>query len=91
MVPKCLPPTSDWVPRLVSSAQIAVLYAQEPLKTVTRRVAQISFPRTGWFDPLATLYLEFEDRSRQALWESTHAIFISGEQRVSDPELSQFW
>uniref|UniRef100_A0AAV1U5G8 Uncharacterized protein n=1 Tax=Peronospora matthiolae TaxID=2874970 RepID=A0AAV1U5G8_9STRA len=91
MAPKCPPPTSEWTPLLACSAQIAALYAQEPWETATRRIAPISFPRTGWFDQLASLYLESEDRNRQALWESTHAIFLSSELRVSDPEPDQFW
>ena len=88
---KTPPPITEWSPRLTCSAQITAIYAQKPWETATRRIVPISFPRTGWFDQLATLYLEFEDRNRQALWESTHAIFLSGEQRASDPELDQFW
>uniref|UniRef100_A0AAV1TS99 Uncharacterized protein n=1 Tax=Peronospora matthiolae TaxID=2874970 RepID=A0AAV1TS99_9STRA len=87
MAPKWPPPTSEWKPRLACSDQITALSAQEPWETATRRIASISFPRTGWFDYLASLYLEFEDRNRQALGESTHTIFISIEQRVSIPEL----
>ena len=90
-VSKCPPPASEWTPRLVCSTQIAALYAQAPWEMATRRIAPISFPRTGWYDQLASLYLEFEDRNRQALWESTHAIFLSSEQRASDPELDQLW
>ena len=54
-VSKCPPPTSEWVPRLGCQAQIAALYAQEPWKTATRRIAPISFPRTGWLYQLASL------------------------------------
>uniref|UniRef100_A0AAV1TAB5 Uncharacterized protein n=1 Tax=Peronospora matthiolae TaxID=2874970 RepID=A0AAV1TAB5_9STRA len=77
MAPKWPPPISEWTPRLACSVQIASLYAQEPWETATRRIASISFPRTGWFYQLTSLYLEFEDRNRQALRESTHAIFFS--------------
>uniref|UniRef100_A0AAV1VCE8 Uncharacterized protein n=1 Tax=Peronospora matthiolae TaxID=2874970 RepID=A0AAV1VCE8_9STRA len=61
MVSKCPPPTSKWTPRLACSAQIAAVYAQEPLETATRRIAPISFSRIGWFDQLASLYLESKD------------------------------
>uniref|UniRef100_A0AAV1U6X4 Uncharacterized protein n=1 Tax=Peronospora matthiolae TaxID=2874970 RepID=A0AAV1U6X4_9STRA len=64
MVAKCPPSTSEWTFRLACSAQIAALHVQKPWETATRWIAPISFPRTGWFDQLASLYLEFEDRNR---------------------------
>ena len=88
---KIPPSPSEWTSRLVSPAQIAALYAQEHQEKVARRIISVSFPSTGWVDQLATLYLEFEDRKRQSLCESTHAVFITREQRASDPELAQIW
>ena len=92
-IPACKnpPPASEWTPRLASPNQILALYAQQPWEAATRQITPISFPRIGWFDQLATLYLEFEDRNRQTSWESTHAIFFSGEERASDPELDKLW
>lgn len=82
------PPESDWIPRLVSPAQVLALYQQEPWNQYRSQVVPVSFRATGWFAELASLYLVFEARHRQALWEASHALFLSLDQRERDPDLA---
>ena len=58
---------ADWAPGLVSISQIEGLYALELCEMAFPQIAPISFRRVEWFDQLATLYQDYEDRSRQYL------------------------
>ena len=81
---------SAWIPRLITPAQVTAIYDQKPWNVTRRPIAPISFPLTGWFNELADIYLEYEDRHRQALWEAIHFLYISRELRKEYPELAQF-
>ena len=50
-------------PGLVSITHIETLYASEPWKSAFTQIKPVSFRRVRWFDQLATLYQEYEDRS----------------------------
>ena len=61
------PPKSEWIPRLVTSAQVSALYQQEPRNHYPSQVTPVSFHETGWLAELASAYRDFETRHRQAL------------------------
>ena len=84
------PPESEWSARLITSAQIATLYRQEPWKALKVKIAPVSFAPVGWFRQLLDIYYTFEDRYLQTLWESTHTLPISTADRVSDPGLALY-
>lgn len=84
------PPESEWSARLITSAQIATLYRQEPWKALKVKIAPVSFAPVGWFQQLLDIYYTFEDRYIQTLWESTHTLPISTADRVSDPGLALY-
>ena len=85
------PPKSEWIPRLITSAQVLALYQQMPWNQYPSQVTPFSFHETGWFAELASAYRDFETRHRQALWEATHTIYFPDEQRDRDPELAQIY
>uniref|UniRef100_A0AAV1U8Q9 Uncharacterized protein n=1 Tax=Peronospora matthiolae TaxID=2874970 RepID=A0AAV1U8Q9_9STRA len=88
---KVAPPESEWILRLVTSAQVLALFHQEPWNQYHSHVIPVLFHATGWFAELASAYRDFKTRHLQALWEATHAIYLPAEQRDRDPELAQIY
>ena len=43
------PPEYEWIPGLVTSAQVSALYQQEPWSQYPSQVTPVSFHETGWF------------------------------------------
>ena len=61
------------------------------LKSLSEQSYTGIFRATGWFPEMSTVYSDFENRHRQALWEATHAIYLPVEQRERDPELVRIY
>ena len=88
--PSRTPKKTTWLPKLITWDRIDALYAQEPWEALRQHPTPISFEITGWFQSLVELYQDFEDHHRQALWESTHVLPITSDQRKTDPDLANF-
>ena len=70
---------------MVTSAQVLALYRKEPWNQYCSKITPVSFHATGWLAELTSAYRDFETLHRQALWETTHAIYLQTEQRDRDP------
>ena len=84
------PPESSWSSQLITSTKIEQFYDQRPWDLYDQTIHPISFKPSGWFEKLVEAYEGFVDSHRQALWESTHCLWISDEQRKTDPGLAAF-
>ena len=83
-------PESSWSSQLTTSTKIDQFYDQQPGDLYDQTIQPISFKPSGWFEKLVKAYEGFVDSHRQALWESTHFLWNSVEQRKTDPELAAF-
>ena len=78
------------IPALIMSTKIEQFYDQQPWNHYDQTIHPISFKPSGWFEKLVEAYEDFVDSRRQALSESTHFLWISAEQRKTDPGLAAF-
>ena len=84
------PLESSWSSQLITSTKVNQFYDQQPWDLYDQTIHPISFKPSGWFKKLVEAYEGFMDSHRQDLWESTHFLWISAEQRKTDPGLAAF-
>ncbi|EGZ10298.1 hypothetical protein PHYSODRAFT_338963 [Phytophthora sojae] len=82
---------------LITSPNITALMADRPWQVLRNPGGPLTFDlalhrRNGTrLGRIADAYLRFEERNRQALWEATHHLPITGTQRDADPVGDQYY
>ncbi|RLN65217.1 hypothetical protein BBJ28_00019694 [Nothophytophthora sp. Chile5] len=73
-----------------SSVEVTELMAAEPWSVLDVRVPALTFDPNLSMGDLAEAYGRLEDTYRQAYWESTHYLPITGAMRQADPVLDAY-
>ncbi|RLN37009.1 hypothetical protein BBJ28_00021566, partial [Nothophytophthora sp. Chile5] len=84
------PPRSAYKSSLITGDQVTRLMATEPWSVLDVRVPALTFDPNLSMGDLAEAYCRLEDTYRQAYWESTHYLPITGAMRQADPTLDAY-
>ncbi|RLN98605.1 hypothetical protein BBJ28_00025123, partial [Nothophytophthora sp. Chile5] len=84
------PPASEYKASLITGSIVADLLAAEPWEVLNVNVPSLTFDPSLSMGDLAEAYSRFEDSYRQAYWESTHYLQITGAMRQTDPALDAY-
>ncbi|RLN71695.1 hypothetical protein BBJ28_00026582, partial [Nothophytophthora sp. Chile5] len=84
------PPASEYKASLITGSMVADLLAAEPWEVLNVNVPSLTFDPSLSMGDLAEAYSRFEDSYRQAYWESTHYLQITGAMRQADPALDAY-